>query len=72
MSSNNNAPTAADLRRAFNVGADSRIAGRPVATCPYGRDDLRRSFEHGWTSADREWGADVHPSRRTRLPEVVA
>ena len=62
-----------ELDRAFNLGADSRLAGVPADLCPYHGDDnrsLRDAWENGWRHVQAFYGCDVPAHLRRRLPEV--
>jgi ribosome modulation factor len=56
------APTALTLRRAraFGKGCDARLAGLPLAACPYPEQDyLATAWRAGWLDVDRFWAADA-------------
>ena len=62
-----------ELDRAFNQGADARLAGTPVEMCPYrgdGQRSLRQAYESGFWHVQAFWGCDVPAHLRRRLPEV--
>ncbi len=49
------------LNRAFNRGADARLAGEPVSVNPFtDYDTLMASyFTRGWNEVNKNWGKDA-------------
>ena len=54
---------AADCDRAFSLGADARIAGQHINSCPYphreGRGALRLAWRQGYGDVELHWGCGV-------------
>src|ERR1043166_4784528 len=61
--------------RAFNLGADYRLTGRPRSDSPYtpktSSNPLYLAFLRGWADVHKNWGAKVRGWPFTPLPPVV-
>jgi ribosome modulation factor len=56
------APTAETVRRAraFGKGCDARLAGLPLAACPYpAGEDMAVAWTRGWWDVDRFWACNA-------------
>lgn len=54
----------------FNAGAQARIEGRPLTSCPY-RDGWEwANWKRGWRFCDRNWGT-ASKATGNELPDVV-
>ncbi len=54
---------------AFNMGCDSRLAGRPRSDNPFHenhpyRRDERRAWFRGWEDVDHFWGTSCRQAKR--------
>jgi len=44
--------------RAFNIGCDARLAGKPLMSCPdFESKSLEQNWRRGWRQVQREWGS---------------
>ena len=52
-----------DFTRAFNAGADARLAGQPQEACPHRRhvdSQLYRGWLAGWWDVNLHWGSEAY------------
>ena len=57
-----------DGATAFNLGADARLRGEPLSTCPF-TTKWAADWRCGWRDVDCNYGAEARKPYR-HLPEV--
>jgi ribosome modulation factor len=48
-----------ELDFAFNLGCQSRLEGKSIASNPYLDRLARSAFDHGWVDVDLNWSRQV-------------
>lgn len=71
-----------EVARAFNLGCQARLDGKPLSDCPYGGltesgcdyRELKFHWRLGWKDVDQYWGTNsrAQPRSLPTVQEVVA